>query len=172
SVWPWDVALGESKVYVGASDGWGVDVYDLTNPGQPVRRGRASAPTDIRRLCYSNGHLYAALWDAGVAVYETTMTAIEETPGPRTEPVAFSPWPSVTTNWVRFAASGMACGLDIAVFDVTGKRLRNVPVLAETKGGATLGKASFASLPVGVYVIRVCGEGTNLTAKVVRTKGR
>jgi len=77
-VWPWDVALGESKLYVGTSDGWGVDVYDLTNPGQPVRRGRASAPTDIRRLQYAGGYLYAAMWDAGVAIFETTQVAIAE----------------------------------------------------------------------------------------------
>jgi hypothetical protein len=77
-VWPWDAALGDSRLYVGTSDGWGVDVYDLANPGQPVRRGRASAVTDIRRLHYANGYLYAAMWEAGVAIYETTAVGIAE----------------------------------------------------------------------------------------------
>ena len=171
-VWPWDAALGESKLYVGTSDGWGVDVYDLTNPGQPVRRGRASAPTDIRRLQYDDGHLYAAMWEAGVAIYETTSTGIGEQAARIEKPRAFRVWPSVTSGNVRFTTDGAVQSLDIAVYGVSGKRLRSVPLQANMKGGATEGEVSLAGLPAGVYVVRVDCKGTNLTAKVVRTKGR
>jgi len=149
-----------------------VDVYDLANPGQPVRRGRASAPTDIRRLCYSNGLLYAAMWEAGVAIYETTSTAVSEPGTAESRRPVLRVWPSVVTDYVRFTADGTTRDLDIAVFDISGMRLGNVTVRAETKGGATQGKIGFVGLPAGVYVVRVSSQETNLTAKVVRTKGR
>jgi hypothetical protein len=171
-VWPWDAALGESKLYVGTSDGWGVDVYDLSNPGQPVRRGKASAASDIRRLQFANGYLYAAMWEAGVAIYETTSTGIGEQAARIEKPRAFRVWPSVTSGNVRFAADGAVQSLDIVVYDVSGKRLRSVPLQANMKGGAAEGEISLAGLPAGVYVVRVDCKGTNLTAKVVRTKGR
>jgi hypothetical protein len=47
-----------------------------------------------------------------------------------------------------------------------------VPLQANMKGGAIEGEIGLAGLPAGVYVVRVDCEGTNLTSKVVRTKGR
>jgi len=171
-VWPWDVTLGESKAYVALSDGYGVEVFDLADPGRPIRRGRASAPGDVRRLCYSNGLLYAAMWEAGVVIYETTATAVGESGTVESCRSRFRVWPSVATDYLRFSADRTTRELDIAVFDISGMRLGNATVQAETKGGATQGKIGFVGLPAGVYVVRVSSQGTNLTAKVVRTKGR
>jgi hypothetical protein len=171
-VWPWDVALGESKLYVGASDGWGVDVYDLVNPGQPVRRGRASAPDDVRRLCYSNGMLYATLWEAGVAIYETTATGIHEQVATAERPGGLRVWPNVTDDNVRFSIDAAARSLDIAVYDVSGKRLRDVSLLINTKGGAIEGELGLSALPAGLYIVRVDSKGVDFTAKVVKTNRR
>jgi hypothetical protein len=172
SVWPWDVALGESKLYVGASDGWGVDVYDLVNPGQPVRRGRASAPDDVRRLCYSNGMLYVTLWEAGVAIYETTATGIHEQAATAGKSGAFRVWPNVTSDNVRFTAGAMVKSADIAVYDVSGKRLRDVSLRVDTKGGVTEGELGLAALPAGLYIVRVNHKEADFTAKVVKTNRR
>ena len=171
-VWPWDAALGESKLYVGASDGWGVDVYDLINPGLPVRRGRASAPTDIRRLQYANGRLYAAMWEAGVAIYETTATGIHEQAGTVEKLGTLRVWPNVTGDNVRFTVGPGARSLDVAVYDVSGKRRGDVSIRVYRKGGATEGELGLSTLPAGLYVVRVESEGKSLTAKVVRTNRR
>jgi hypothetical protein len=171
-VWPWDAALGESKLYVGASDGWGVDVYDLTNPGLPVRRGRASAPTDVRRLQYANGRLYAAMWEAGVAIYETTATGIHEQDGAAEKLGALRVWPNVTGDNVRFTVGQGARSLEAAIYDVSGKRRGDVSIRIYRRGGATEGEVGLSALPAGLYIIRVESEGKNLTAKVVRTNRR
>jgi hypothetical protein len=171
-VWPWDVTLGESKAYVALSDGNGIDVFDLASPGLPVRRGRASAPADIRRLFYSSGLVYAAMWEAGVALYETTSVGIQEQPPTAEEARVLRVWPNVTSGNTRFTVGATARSYDIAVYDISGKRLRDVCLQANVKGGATEGEIGLAHLPAGVYVVRVDSKGTNLTAKVVRTKGR
>jgi hypothetical protein len=171
SVWPKDVALGVSTLYVGTVDNH-VDIFELSDPAQPVRVGRITAASDVNRLWYADGKLYAATWDAGVAIYETTSAAISDRTEPQGMPLAFRVWPSIATDRVRFAATGLAPESDVEVFDMMGKKLRNVPVQAETKGGATQGEIGFADLPAGVYVIRVNSEERNLTAKVVRTSRR
>jgi hypothetical protein len=171
-VWPHDVVLGDSIAYVALSDGFGVEVFSLADPGRPARRGRASAASGIRRLQYVDGRLYAAMWEAGVAIYETTTTSIGEPAAPKPRTSAFRVWPNVTTGNVRLTASGTPQDLDVAVYDISGSRLGNVPLQATMEGGATEYRLNLSGLPAGVYLVRVDSEGKKLTAKVVRTKGR
>jgi len=171
SVWPKDVALAESMLFVGTVDNH-VDIFKLDNPAQPLRVGRVTAAGDVNRLWYDDSKLYAAIWDAGVAIYETTSVAICEPGAPQRLPPALTVSPSISTGTVRFAVNGVAQGTDISVFDISGMRLKNAPMRAQTKGGALHGEIGFAGLPAGVYIIRVSKEGTSITAKVVITKGR
>jgi hypothetical protein len=171
-VWPWDVVLGVSRAYVALSDGWGIEVFDLANPGLPVRRGRCGATGDVRRLCYSNGLVYAAMWEAGVAIYETTGVGICERPDASIRPTALRVWPSVAGDEVRFTLGATALATDIAVFDVSGKRLNNVRQQTLTKGGAADGLLDLSGLAAGVYVVRVGSEGRIFTAKVVKANRR
>jgi hypothetical protein len=164
-VWPWDAALGESKLYIATSDGWGVDVYDLADPGHPARRGRASAPTDIRRLCYHDGHVYAALWNAGIAIYETTAAAVAEAPPAVVRRGAgMSVHPSPTRGRVVLE---LPPGLDrsISVLDAAGRRI----LLAETAhGGERAIPLDLSQLKGGVYFIEVRSKEESMTAKVVK----
>jgi len=171
SVWPKDVALAESMLFVGTVDNH-IDIFKLDDPAQPVRVGRVTAASDVNRLWYADGKLYAAIWDAGVAIYETTSVAICEPGAPQWLRPALTVSPSISTGTVRFAVNGVAQGTDISVFDISGMRLKNAPMRAQTKGGALHGEIGFAGLPAGVYIIRVSKEGTSITAKVVITKGR
>jgi hypothetical protein len=159
-------------MYVGASDGCGIDVYDLANPGRPIMRGRASAPDDIRRLWYGAGTLYATLWEAGLAIYETTAVGIHEQPTMATKPREPRIWPSVTDGKVRFTVGvvGRVCGL--AVYDASGERIKGACVRASVKGGETQFSIDLTDHAAGVYVVRAESEGKNLTAKVVKVNGR
>ena len=156
-VWPWDIVLDGSRAYVALSDGYGIDVFDLADPGLPVRRGRASALGDIRRLCYDNGLVYAALWEAGVAVYETTALGISDAQTSRRGPCAFlSVSPSPVRGLVRI--SGLVCVPSmVRVTDVIGR-----DVTEETGVAIPLGPRSVlvdvSRLGSGVYFV-YCREG-------------
>jgi hypothetical protein len=171
-VWPWDITLGQRTAYLALSDGYGVEVFDLADPGLPVRRGRCDAPGDIRRLSYNNGLVYAALWEAGVAIYETTSVGVREQPATTERPAGFRVWPTVTCGSVRLAVDATPRSSDMSVYDVSGSRLRDVHMLITEKGGAAEGVLDLSRLGSGVYVLVVESDGRNFTAKVVKTNRR
>jgi len=172
SVWPWDVVLGESKAYAGSCAEWCIDVFDLSNPGQPVRVGIASTPYGLRRLRYVDGYLYATMREAGVAVYETTSVGIDEQPKASKQPTELRVRPSVTGGEVCFTVGAVAPATDIALFNISGERLRDVALHVNAKGGDTEGRIDLSGLAAGVYVVRVESEGKSFMAKVVKTNRR
>jgi hypothetical protein len=168
-VYPSDVALGELRAYVSSVSG--IDIYGLDNPAQPVHIGRVTAPVPAYRLAYASGLLYAALQEAGMAIYETTSVGIsEQTPMALGMPRALRVWPSVTGGEVRFTFGSPLRSSDVSVYDISGKRLGDVRLRTEMKGGATKGVICLASQAAGVYVIRVESEGKGLTTKVVKSR--
>jgi hypothetical protein len=152
------VALGESKLFVGAT--YDIDVYDLSNPAQPNRIGGITVPHEVKRLLYSGGLLYAALWEAGVAIYETTATGIAE--HAKTGQLSHARLRAVP-NPVnsRLRISGAAGAASVVVYDAVG---RNVGTeAARSKGGAV--ELNMAGLRSGVYFVEV---GKNPGTEVLR----
>jgi hypothetical protein len=169
-IWPSDAALGESKVYVSSASG--IDVYDLSNPAQPVHVGNIIGAAPVLRLNYVDGLLYAMLQQAGVAIYETTAVGIQELPASKSKSRGLGVWPTITCGMVRFAVDAAKKNRDVSVYDVSGRLLRHMPVQVQTKGGASEGLVDLGGLADGVYVLRVKSEGTNLTTSVVKTNRR
>ncbi|MFO7638825.1 MAG: T9SS type A sorting domain-containing protein [bacterium] len=165
SIWPRDVALGESTLYVAASRGWGVDVFDLTDPGRPVRVGRANAPHDIRRLHYADGRLYAAMWEAGVAIYETTATGLKE-PAVREETRAsLAVRPTLTRGELTVLLLDRTRPTEtVRIYDVSGRTVSSI------RPGATSGavKISLAGYPTGVYWVEAFAGGRRSAVKVIK----
>jgi hypothetical protein len=126
----------------------------------------------VRRLCYSDGLVYAALWEAGIAVYETTAVGIAEQAPTRQKPATLRVWPALTNGEARLTLGAAAGKVDIAVYEVSGKRTENVRRQIVMKGGATEGVLDLSGLAAGVYVVRVKAEGKSFTAKVVKTNRR
>ena len=172
-VWPWDVALSESKAFVATSDGYGVDVFDLSDPGRPVRVGRATAPADIRRLHYSNGYLYAAMWGAGVAVYETTATGVGEQAGPSRPASPVRLLGSVVRD-VAVIEGHVNRGMElkVSIYDVAGRLRKHLPTVVAQKQGLQRYTVNVASLGAGVYVIKVAIGDKDYSLRVVKTQGR
>jgi hypothetical protein len=162
-VWPWDIVLGDARAYVALSDGNGVEVFDLTDPGQPVSRGQTSAPYDVRRLAYRDGLLYAALWDAGVAIYETTAVAVGEPADPHHDGTALSATPNPTRGQlrIRLPASGPGC---VTVRDVAGRSTAQTVVAA----GEHECWLDISNQPAGVYVVEMLRNGKRLVTKLVK----
>jgi hypothetical protein len=148
---------------------YAISIADLH---QPRVIDQTTLPYTVKRITYAAPYLYLSCWEAGVAIYETTAVGIGERGPGAPKPAALRLWPTLTTGEVRLAVGEAARSSDIAVYDMSGKRLGHVPLRVNVKGGAAEGVADLTGLPAGVYVVRVDCEGTNLTAKVVRTKGR
>jgi hypothetical protein len=166
-VWPWDVVLGEMKAYVALSDGLGVEVFDLSDPTYPTSRGTTSAPYDVRRLRYSNGLLYAALWEAGVAIYETTAIGITERDcRSRLTGKGVSVSPDPASDFVRVAARG-GSRRGIRVMDVAGRDV-SVRVRPLTLGAADGVALDVSRLRCGIYFVRWDESGTSRPAKFVK----
>jgi hypothetical protein len=166
-----DVALAESEVFVSTVNG--ISSYDLDNPAQPVYKGSVTSPNPVLRLTYSGGLLYAAMQEAGIAIYETTVVGIqEECPKVTATLEGLQLQPNVTAGKAQFTVGVAARASDFEVFDVCGERLKDVLLQANTKGGATTGVIDLSGLAAGVYVVRVPSEGKSFTAKVVKTNRR
>ena len=164
-VWPMDVVLGDARAYVALSDGNGVEVFDLTDPGRPVSRGRTSAPYDVRRLAYRDGLLYAAMYEAGVAVYETTATGIAETSGRELRvrgQVAVRPNPTRGVATLRLTNGGK---VDIVVRDVTGRLVQRWSAEPDGRGEVRL---DLTNQSRGVYFVEVGTGWRNQRVSVVR----
>jgi len=164
-VWPWDAAIGESTLFVATSDGWGVDVYNISNPGQPVRTGRASAPTDIRRLCYHDGYLYAAMWDAGVAIYETTTTGISELPREAKPTDGLTAMPNPTRGVLKVRNMTVTKYPSVLLARDVAGRLVCERRLESGEGTATLDITSQAA---GVYIVEHRTPVRVLRSKIVK----
>ena len=160
-IWPWDVALNENSLFVGAT--YSVEVYDLSDPGRPRRTGGASVPYGVRRLHYRDGLLYAAMWDAGVAIYETTAVGITE-PHARAEPSrsALRAWPNPVTRrcFLNIAQTDIR---EVSIRDVVGRKVALPQVLA-----AQMMRLDFGELPPGLYFVEAASSGQREFVKIIK----
>ena len=124
------------------------------------------------RLDYAGGLLYAAMQEAGIAIYETTSVGVHEQPVAAQKQKEFHVWPSVTDGNVCFMLGVPTRVSDFALYDVSGKRIENVRLRVSVKGGETQGMIDLTGHAAGVYVVRVEFEGNRLTTKVVKTDRR
>ncbi|UCG43726.1 MAG: T9SS type A sorting domain-containing protein, partial [candidate division WOR-3 bacterium] len=158
SVWPWDVALAESLLFVGTSQG--VDMYGLDDPAQPRYVAHISTPYGVRRLHYAAPYVYAALWDAGVAVYETTATGVgERRAAAQAGPGRIRAVPNPAAGRVQLIGAAKAASVD--VHDAVGRAV--VVEATRTQGGDI--ELNVAGLEPGVYFV---GVVENKKAEVLR----
>ncbi len=153
SVWPWDVVLGEHAAFVGTT--YGIDLYDLSNPAQPRRIGGVSVPYGVRRLHYSGGLLYAVLWEAGVAIHETTAIGIAESPRPDSRyGLIVLPNPTRSTVTLTGVDPGANC---VRVYDVTGRCVITAHLLGRRDSAKLL--LDVRDLVAGVYFLEIKAGG-------------
>jgi hypothetical protein len=169
TLWWNDVTTGGPRAYVG---GERVLTVDISDPASLQVLGSLSPPYLAQRMTYAAPYLYTACLEAGVAIYETTSIGISERFAGSRRLAALRLWPSVARDEVRFALGVTARTADIAVFDISGKRLNSLRQQSAVKGGATEGAIDLSGLAAGVYVVRVEADGKSFTAKVVKTNRR
>ena len=160
----WDVALAESAAAVATFNG--LELFSLENPSQPRWRGAVTTPYGPRRVVYSSPHFYAAMWDAGVAIYETTATGILESacPVPR-EPSALTARPNPTRGACVLIAGNRDIG-QVTVRDAAGRTV--LVQRAEPTAERRELTVNLSGLRTGIYFLEVdVGKGT-ASAKLVK----
>ncbi len=173
TLWWNDVVAVDSVAYVGGERIWAVDVRDPQNlrlvPGVSWM-----PPYLVRRLVYVAPYLYAACYEAGVCVLETTLTGIKEWPASKARVGAPRVWPSITSGRICVEVDGLYLEeAKVELWSATGERKGGDAMGATTRlQGGGRAEVDLTGLPAGVYVVRVVLEGRSFTSKVVKTNGR
>jgi hypothetical protein len=165
---------GQDVVVVGTTAFIGeraIRVVDVSDPAAPQLCGAVSVPGWADRLLYDSPYVYAACYDAGVCIFETTQTGVFEEALIRGQ-TRLAALPSVTAGVVSVVipAGGLAVGL--GVFDVSGKEVMQLAPGPRQSGASSVLSVNLAGLPAGVYVFRGIVGGQATTAKVVKTQRR
>ena len=157
----WDIALADSVAAVATVSG--LELISLADPAHPQRLGGVATPRGPRRVVYSAPYFYAAMWDAGVGIYETTQTGMAESrPLPVSPRATLRAWPNPVARWCRLTTAASELVV-VAVRDVAGRKVRVPCVRVGTE--MTL---DFGELPPGVYFVEAASTGRRETAKVAK----
>jgi hypothetical protein len=153
----WVEAVG-TLLYTGNRDGMRViDAADIHNMRV---RGFCSAPYTVDRLTYKSPYIYAACWEAGVSIYESTQVALSEAKNGVGVHAVLSVRPNPATT------SAVLEGFDespatVIVRDIAGRAVRYA---TERRANGEV-MLNVAKLPPGVYFV----EGrTGATSKMVK----
>ncbi len=155
----WVEAVG-TLLYAGNRDG--VRVVDATDVHEMRVRGFCPAPYTVDRLTYLSPYIYAACWEAGVSIYESTQVGVNEaTKGGVPKGVSVRPSPA-TTNVVLFV-----CGeppARVAVRDIAGRVVR-CATRRRASGEVVL---NLAEMPPGVYLVEASTGAMSVRVKFVK----
>jgi len=150
-VWPSDVVIDGSLLFLGTVSGK-IETYDISSPAQPRRVASITAPCYVDRLYSAGGYIYAVMYDAGVAIYETTAIGICErfTDGNQGN-CLFRILPNPTKGAIYLSLpDGNLTRL--RVFDATGRCVKNVQAPSETQLEQPY-RLDLSPLSAGVYFV-------------------
>jgi len=118
----WVEAVG-SLLYTDNRDG--VRVVDASDIHNMQVRGFTATPYTVKRLTYKSPYIYAACWEAGVCIFESTQVGVNErTAGFRPMQVYVSVVPSPAADCVALTLGGyLGDRPTIVVRDVTGREV-------------------------------------------------
>lgn len=158
-----DVVVMDTLAVVG---GRKLYVFSVADPRDLRLLGTWTAPGWCHKLLYAPPFIYAACFEAGVCIYETTTTGLQEPPALR--PSAGPPFevcPTMTRRALRvvFAGGRRATG-DIRVVDVAGR----VVAAGSVSGTAEPVDLDLGQYPPGVYWVEGSLGGRRYAVKVVK----
>jgi hypothetical protein len=165
----WSVAASDSLLFVGSSGyvyGTGHDIrlFDIRNLASPVYVGSLATPDMVRRLAWVEPYLYAACYDAGVLVAETTAVGLQE-PG-RVEGLhlALSVVPNPASDIACVQFHNVLGGGVLSLYDASGRRVSAKPIRKE----ANEAELNLAALRPGLYFVRIETNTGVLKSKIVK----
>ncbi|MFO7639155.1 MAG: T9SS type A sorting domain-containing protein [bacterium] len=156
----WVEAVG-SLLYTAHRDG--VRVVDASDVRNMREVGFGATPYTVKRLHYATPHIYAACWDAGVAIFESTQVAVAEPPrAGRTAEQSLRVEPSPAGSRVRLVGLSSPQA-QVTVRDVSGRLVAAYRL--DRHADAVI---NVTGLPSGLYFIEAKTENDRKTAKFVK----
>jgi hypothetical protein len=126
-------------------------------------RGFCSAPYTVDRLTYKSPYIYAACWEAGVSIYESTQVAVSEPTKGGGEHTELSVRPNPATTNAVLSVFGDSSAT-VTVRDITGRVVR-CATTRRANGEVVL---NLATVPSGVYFVEGKTGATSVRVKFVR----
>ena len=157
-----DVALGETTAAVATAQG--LELFNLSDPAQPRRVASIAAPYALRRVAYAQPCYYAAMWEAGVAIYDAESVGLEER-GARISPMTeLRALPNPARNRCLLSP-GVTGAHAVRLRDVAGRVVPAAVVHVEVGQNAAL---DLSKLAPGVYFVEVRDGGRATGVKLVK----
>jgi len=156
-----DVALGETTAAVATMQG--LELFSLSDPAHPTRIASTTAPNGLRRVVCAQSYYYAAMWEAGLAIYSAESLGLQEQVAPTLRPAGLKVIPNPVGNRCRVSLGTVQAG-EVRLRDVAGRVVSPVVVQTETSQCLSL---DLSKLAAGVYFVEV-GKDGRLGAKFVK----
>jgi hypothetical protein len=156
----WVEAVG-SLLYTGNRDG--VRVVDASDIHNMQVRGFCPSPYTVDRLTCKSPYIYAACWDAGVSIYESTQVAVseEQKGGAVYTGLSVRPNPATTNAVLSVFGDSPAT---VTVRDIAGRIVR----CATRRRASDEVVLNTATMPPGVYFVESKTGATSERVKLIK----
>ena len=167
-IWNEGIELVDSLLYIGGDI---LHVVSVADPLNPREVGYWYPPWKIRRLLYDARYLYAACWNAGVCILETTSTGLEERVLSDLGVNYLKATPTITAHKVALEVAVAVWPVKASVYDIAGNKLKSVEY-QKSSSSFSRWELDLSEFPAGVYIVCLEDRNRKFSAKVVKTKRR
>jgi len=168
------IALDGSLAYVGTSSE--LRVFDFSDPSAMRCIGYHLAPSAVLRVCRQGDLVYAACWNAGVCVFETTSTgAIAEASPVALGPQAFELAPNPASSFVDIrleVEQNTNTRNTVRLYDAVGRVVLDIPFVPDREKSPCSQRVDISTLPDGCYFVAVEPCGLGRVQKVIKSGER
>jgi hypothetical protein len=168
----WDVAVQGHLAFLGT---YRLVVVDVSDPTQMREVGYHATPTWVRKLALQDSLVYAACFNGGVCIFETTSTsAVAEASPVAPKPQAFDLMPNLAARFVdvRLEVEQSTSARNVVRFyNAAGRKVLDVPVVLDRGTQPRSQRVDISALPDGCYFVSVEPSGRGRVQKVVKTGG-
>jgi hypothetical protein len=171
----WTVQLDGVLAYIGtggSSNTSKLRVMDISRPDSMRCIGYHFAPTGVRQIRLQNGLAYAACFDAGVCIYETTSTtSVSEANPASPRPQAFELTPNPASSFVDIRLEvnqSTKMTNTVRLYDAAGRVVLDVPIVLDRGKQPRPQRVDLSTLPDGCYFVAVEPSGQDRVQKVIK----
>jgi hypothetical protein len=168
------IALDGSLAYVGTSSE--LRAFDISNPSAMRCIGYYLAPSAVLRVCRQSNLVYAACWNAGVCIFETTSTSAIGEAGPvSARPQAFALTPNPASSFVDIrleVKQNTNARTTVKFFNAAGRVVLDVPYVSDQGQQPRSQRVDLSVLPDGCYFVSVEPSEQGRVQKVIKTGKR
>jgi hypothetical protein len=149
-------------------------IFDISNPINPIPVGFYTTPDRVRRISYDGRNIYAACFGAGMYIFDTSFTGIEENTSSIKHPQLLV-MPNPASDKIRILMDKLPWNsrkITICIYDITGKLFKRFDISNAQVNNFNNLEIEIKSWPAGCYII--CMKNTKFIklGKIIVTPRR